>query len=181
MTGAEGGVRLDYLIPQWRHRERHRLAVTAPREVVLRAAQEVTWGEVPIARALMYIRGFGRLRLPSDSPILDTMTSLGYCILDRTEGEIVVGEIGPIGEGRSRLTANLFGAEFRDFAQPGYAKIGFNFRYAHGLLTTETRVLPIGRRARLWFRLYWTIIRPYSGLIRRVWLHAIRRRVLGSA
>lgn len=141
-----------------------------------RAAQEVTWGEVPIARALMCIRGFGRLRLPSDSPILDTMTSLGFCILDRTEGEIVVGEIGPIGEGRRRLTADLFGEEFRDFAQPGYAKIGLNFRYAHGLLTTETRVWPMGRRARLWFRLYWTIIRPYSGLIRRVWLRAIRRR-----
>ncbi len=180
MTGTASVMQLDYLFPRWKHRERHRLAVAAPREVVLRAVQEVTWAEVPVARALMYIRGFGRFT-PSGSPILDTMASLGFRILDRTEDEIVVGEIRPVGRGSNRLAADLFGEEFRDFAQPEYVKIGFNFRYDHGLLSTETRVWPIGRRARCWFRLYWAIIRPYSGLIRRVWLHAIGRRALSSA
>jgi hypothetical protein len=42
-------------------------------------------------------------------------------------------------------------------------------------LHTETRVRAGHRAARRWFRLYWLVVRPFSGLIRRRWLRAAAR------
>jgi hypothetical protein len=74
--------------------------------------------------------------------------------------------------------------EFAGFAEPGYAKAGFNFSVAPGpaggcVLSTETRVLGTDPGARRRFRVYWTVVRPGSGLIRRDWLRAIRKRAEG--
>jgi hypothetical protein len=109
------------------------------------------------------------------------MTSGGFHLLDRTGDEIVVGGIGPFGEGKAPLSEDLTGERFRDFAESGYIKTAFNLRYADGVLTTETRVCPLGKAASRRFRLYWMLIRPFSGLTRRVWLRAARRRVLASS
>ncbi|MEP7335602.1 MAG: hypothetical protein ABI717_07460, partial [Actinomycetota bacterium] len=62
------------------------------------------------------------------------------------------------------------------FAEPGYAKMAFNFRLEDRVLSTETRVLLTDERSRKLFRRYWIVIRPFSGLIRREWLRAIARR-----
>jgi hypothetical protein len=180
MTDTAGGSRLDVLSPQWRHRERHRLVVDAARENVFQAVQEFTWRQVPICRGLMFVRGLGRFKLSLDEPVLQTMTSNGFYVLDRTDDEIVLGAVGPIGEGKSPLAENPLGDRFRDFDDSGYVRIGFNFRYVDGLLSTETRVWPLGRAARRYFRFYWMLIRPFSGLIRREWLSAIRRRAVTS-
>ena len=51
-----------------------------------------------------------------------------------------------------------------------------NFRADGGRLTTETRVLLTDARARRRFRLYWLVVRPMSGLVRRSWLRAAKRR-----
>jgi hypothetical protein len=44
-------------------------------------------------------------------------------------------------------------------------------------ITTETRVLGTDPSASRKFRVYWAVIRPASGAIRRSWLKAIRRRL----
>jgi hypothetical protein len=180
-TASGTGTRLDDLFPRWHHRERHRVTVDAPPGAVWRAVEEVTWREAPVFRVLMFIRAFGRARPPGDRTILDTMTSSGFYLVDRSDEEMVVGAIAPASRGRrSPRPAGLVGDRFRDFEQPGHTKIGFNFRYSAGLLTTETRVWLTDDRTRRRFRLYWTVIRLPSGLIRRVWLHAIRRRALAA-
>jgi hypothetical protein len=148
-------MRLDELLPRWDFGERHRIALEAPTESVMRAVEEVTWAEVPAFRRLMQARTLGRLELAGDRPILASMTGWVFTVLDRTADELVVG------------------------ATQGQVQIGFNFRYAGGELTTETRVLAEDRRARRLFLLYWTVIRLPSGLIRRVWLGAIRNRAGG--
>jgi hypothetical protein len=57
----------------------------------------------------------------------------------------------------------------------GGIKLAADFR-AHTLpgdrcrLTTETRVLTLDRASHLGFRAYWTVIGPFSALIRRRWL-----------
>ena len=66
--------------------------------------------------------------------------------------------------------------DFRTFADPGFAKMAFNFRLDGSTLSTETRVLLTDERSRRAFRRYWLVIRPFSGLIRRAWLRAIARR-----
>ncbi|KKM03177.1 hypothetical protein LCGC14_1777070, partial [marine sediment metagenome] len=45
-------------------------------------------------------------------------------------------------------------------------------------LYTETRIRALGPRARLWFRLYWLITRPFSGLLRRAMLSGIKARAI---
>ena len=87
--------------------------------------------------------------------------------------ELVIGAIGQPWKPRGGETPR---ADFRAFAEPGYAKMVLNFRYDAGVLETETRVRLTDAASRRKFRLYWIVIRPFSGLIRRVWLRAIRRR-----
>ena len=43
-------------------------------------------------------------------------------------------------------------------------------------LETETRVLLTDAGARRCFGAYWVVVRPFSGLIRRRWLHAAKQR-----
>ncbi len=48
-------------------------------------------------------------------------------------------------------------------------------------VATETRIRALGPSARRWFRLYWLIIRPFSGLLRRAMLNGIEKRALAIA
>ena len=72
------------------------------------------------------------------------------------------------------------GAEFLAFERAGFVKAAMNFRLSDSgagtRLETETRVLATDAGARRGFRRYWLVIRPASGLIRRIWLRAIARR-----
>ncbi|OLC35432.1 MAG: hypothetical protein AUH81_10350 [Candidatus Rokubacteria bacterium 13_1_40CM_4_69_5] len=68
---------------------------------------------------------------------------------------------------------------FREPAPPGTAKAAWNFavgRRSDGAteLRTETRVLCADVATRRRFRAYWTLIGPFSGLIRREMLAAVR-------
>ncbi len=71
-------------------------------------------------------------------------------------------------------------SDFPAFAEPGFAKMALEFRAVpqHGgaRLETETRVFltdPVSQRR---FARYWLVVRPFSGLVRRSWLAAARRR-----
>jgi PAS domain S-box-containing protein len=71
--------------------------------------------------------------------------------------------------------------EFLAITAPGYAKAVMNFRVqesplAMSVVTTETRVWATDERTERKFALYWWTIRLGSGLIRQMWLRAIRRR-----
>jgi hypothetical protein len=59
---------------------------------------------------------------------------------------------------------------------PRGLEIRLGFRFDGETLSTETRVWAADPPARRRFRLYWLAIRPFSGLIRRLWLRAIKRR-----
>jgi hypothetical protein len=76
-------------------------------------------------------------------------------------------------------------ARFRGPQQPGTARAAWNFSIARHpssvpgapavLLATETRVQASDAASRRRFHLYWLVIRPFSGLIRRDMLRAIKR------
>ena len=72
-------------------------------------------------------------------------------------------------------------ASFEAFDKPGYAKAVWNFSLVDlganvTRLATETRVVCSDRASKIRFRLYWTLIAPFSGLIRRQVLRAIKRK-----
>jgi hypothetical protein len=69
---------------------------------------------------------------------------------------------------------------FDRFADSQFAKAAWNFtvRQVPGGRTevaTETRVECLGPAARRWFRLYWALIGPFSGWIRREALRIVKR------
>jgi hypothetical protein len=162
---------LDRYLPACHHRERHRTPVAAEPAAVLAALDEVTWAEAPVFGLLMVLRA-GRLRGRS-RPILDGFTGIGFAELERDGEEVVFGGIGrPWSPSGGMVT----GRDFAAFDEPGWAKMAVNFRAAGGALSTETRVWLTDERARRLFRGYWTVIRPFSGVTRRSWLAAIRRR-----
>ena len=161
---------LDLALPHWHFREVHATTVDAAPADVFAAVRSVRLAEMPVARLLMRLRG---LRTRGDRPVLDEALAFFSVLAEEPGRELVLGSIGQPwrlrGGGRPA-------DDFASFAEPGYAKLALAFRLEGDRLSTETRVLLTDRRSRRSFRRYWLAIRPFSGLTRRVWLRAIRRR-----
>ncbi|WP_077801276.1 hypothetical protein [Streptomyces sp. JHA26] len=164
-------------MPQWHFRKRpHRVRVAGTGEGVLRAVSQVTWSEVPLFSSLLRVASFGRVRRDPDRPVLEEFLAGGFVELSRTGRELVMaavsgGEPFPEDEGGARLEW------FLAYAEPRSTKVAFSFRYADGVLSTETRVFGADESARRRFRGYWALIRLPAGLVRREILHAVRRRL----
>jgi len=97
---------------------------------------------------------------------------------ERPGEELVLGTVGRFWRARGELCATS-PARFREPAPPGTAKAAWNFvvdRRSDGAteLRTETRVLCADVATRRRFRAYWTLIKPFSGLIRCEMLAAVR-------
>jgi hypothetical protein len=163
---------LDDVLPDWHFRERHRRRVDADPERVFAAVRQLTLADTPVTRVLVRLRG---MHARTDRPILDEMRDVGFEVeAEQPSRELVFAAIGQ--PWKLRGGERRRGSEFRAFAEPGYAKMAFNFRLDGSTLSTETRVLLTDERSRRSFRRYWLVIRPFSGLIRRIWLRAIARR-----
>jgi hypothetical protein len=163
---------LSEVLPEYHFRERHGRRVDAPPEQVFTAVRELTLGDSRIARTLVRLRG---LHPDASRPIFEEMGRTGFEVVAEDPGrEIVVAAIGR--PWRLRGGRRPVDADFRAFAAPGYAKMAMNFRLEDGTLSTETRVFLTDEQSRRAFRRYWLVIRPFSGLIRRLWLRAIARR-----
>lgn len=148
----------------------------APPERVFAAIRELTVGDSRVARTLMRLRG---MNADTARPIFEEMGRTGFEVVAEVPGrEVVIAAIGQPWKPRGGQRPQ--DAAFRGFAAPGYAKMAMNFHLEDGTLSTETRVFLTDERSRRAFRRYWVLIRPFSGLIRRLWLRAIARRALAK-
>ncbi len=158
-------MRLDDIVPRWQFRERHAIRIDAPPERVYAAVRAVTPREIRFFRAFTALRRLGRrglesiLNAPPDEPILDVATRTGFeWLADDPPRELVIGlHISP------------------------HVLAAMNFRIDGPELATETRVHASTRGAAWKFGAYWLLIRAGSGILRRTWLRAIKRRALGRA
>lgn len=171
---------LDELLPRWDFRERHGRTVAATPERVWDAINEVTLGEMPLARLLFRLRGMPQA---ADRPLLDQMLAGGFALLGEEPGrELAAGVVARMWRPGGDVQEIAGGPEFVAFQRPGFAKGAMDFRVlgqAGGASTrveTETRVLATDAAARRAFGRYWLLVRPGSGFIRRVWLRAIAQR-----
>jgi hypothetical protein len=174
---------LDEFLPRYDVNEVHSITTGAEPADVMEAIRALTAREVPLLVALMAIRRLPALprrrRVPLRGPLLDGFLRAGFVALREEPDELVLGAVGrfwrPSG-GVRRIEA----ADFRDFAEPGFAKAAFNLEVERvgerTLLRTETRVATTDDRTRRSFGRYWRVIHPGSALIRMAWLRAIRRR-----
>lgn len=173
--------------------ERHATYVRSSSAAVYAALWRADLGG-PIVRVLLALRvlpaalGGSRaarerlaaLRTGSERLTLQGFVDWGFTVLaEQPEREIVLGLTGQfwkLGGGLAPTAA----VTFRHGPPPGYAQAAWNFTLtpaspAGTWLTTETRVRCGDATARRRFRPYWLLVRPFSGLLRRVILGAIRR------
>jgi hypothetical protein len=174
---------LDLALPRWDVRERHGRLVAAPAERVWAALQQVTVGELRLTRALMRVRSLGRYEMGDPGRLMLDMLPPGE-ISRREPAELVCAMVSPT----TPLRPMTAGPQTRpgdvaELSRPlpdGWVRVAMDFRLegdgAATRLTTETRVLATGPRARRSFGAYWLLIRAGSGLIRREILRAVAHR-----
>jgi hypothetical protein len=170
----------------------HSTLVRASRERVYRAVLEVTPEEIFLFRTLVAVRRLGRsgpeeiLNPPRGQPLLAAAARTGFRVLEeRPPEEIALGTFVATPEGPAPVRPESPLAFQEGANRSGMALAAMTFRTSEAggrtLLTTETRVFAPDRNVRRRFALYWFAIRPGSGLIRRMWLRAIRRRAEGPS
>lgn len=186
-------VLIDTFAPHPDAVEIHRLEIAAPREAVYQALWTANLGTSPMMRGLLTLRSLparifqrGRQRPLPQKLTLSTIMEAGFARLAEEPGrELVLGIAGqfwrPVANTLPFRQENFYGA-----VPSGLARVVWNFTVQETspnltLLVTETRVVCGDPMSRFKFRLYWLLVRPFSGLIRRVMLRAIQRACQGAA
>ncbi|MEO8334895.1 MAG: hypothetical protein ABI664_07975 [bacterium] len=194
MSSCRGrNVLIDDYLPRYDVVERHsiRVRATQPQTYAAIAATDFAGGAIirvllvvrMLPSALLHgLRGFRTLTERRATPMtLASMERGGFHVLsERAPTELVIGLEGrfwTLSGDRCTPSAEVFRTRP---PQPGTARAVWDFRVrpieGHGCeLSTETRVLCADAATRRRFIPYWTVIRPFSGLIRHAMLRAIRR------
>lgn len=190
---------LDELMPDYDVVQRHRAVVRALPDQVFAAIRTADLAGGGATRALFLLRGIpAAISLLARSPRaavqgwrdharrrsgglrLADFERTGFRIVaERAPSELVIGLLGRFWTPRGDLAADVSEAHFAAGPPPGYAIAGWSFTVEPlgdegSLLRTETRVL-CAPDARARFRIYWFLVRPGSGLIRRSMLRSICR------
>lgn len=165
--------------------EIHSIDIDTSPEKVYQALWTADLGGSLIIKLLMGLRSLPEFilrggRVPRDRKItLQTIIESGFGILANEPEEIVLGVTGKFW----RPTGNLSPFNRTDFDRPvpsGIARGVWNFSVTEQskgrtILSTETRVVCGDVESRRKFRVYWFFVRPFSGLIRRLMLRAVKR------
>ncbi len=174
---------LDDAMPEYQFYEKHSARIHARPDQVLQAVRESTFGDMKCMATLLRIRASAlHIRDTGASlqnrRVLDTFAASGY-ITGGNEHEVVM-----FGGANARAKRGLGVRtlqEFTDYRVPGAVKMAYNFTVEDAgggwtTLSTETRVLTTDDLTRRGMGRYWRLIVPGSGLLRRQWLDAIKKR-----
>ena len=166
---------IDEYLPLFHFSETHATEVNAPANVVYSSVLACNLGRSAIVRSLFRLR-----RLPKCEMNIEGLQQIGFRLLAKREDrEIVFGLVGKFWTS----SAGIFPFQpddFVSFDDKGYAKAAGNLLAVpitshRTRLITETRVQCTSSLSRARFALYWSLIRPFSGLIRREWLRLIKQ------
>lgn len=175
--------------------ERHVTYVDAPADAVYRAIWRADLGGF-IVRALLTVRvvfvplllgewrqaraRITRYRRTDSRLTLQSLLESGFCQLEAAPNEeLVLGLTGRFWIASGGLTP-CSAETFRSGPPDGLAQAAWNFQCepvgdGTTALSTETRVRVAPGPARSGFLRYWFFVRPFSGMMRRLMLRAVRR------
>jgi hypothetical protein len=177
--------RIDEFLPPCDFRAAYRISIHAPRSVVYQSLLHAGFSELRVMRVLMALRTGKRMprdRTPRD--LRQRLQGTGFVILNEVpDAEIVIGVAGRLWSPDGGRCMDLTAANFKEFSRLGFAKVAWNFRLPGELseigvtiLSTETRIQCFGRAARWKFRTYWSLVGPFSGLIRLAMLKQVKAK-----
>lgn len=178
---------IDRYLPDFDATEFHSIVIDASPEAVWKTLWSFDFGQILIAKLLLGIRALPALvfnpRARRSRPRSFTLADIekaGFGKLEEHESEVVLGVSGrfwlPV-HNVDPFDRQAFDAP----VEPGRARAVWDFVVqpaddGHTLLSTETRILCGDASSRRKFLAYWTLVRPFSGLIRILMLRAIRSR-----
>jgi hypothetical protein len=173
--------RIDEFLPISDVSASYEIRINAPPSVVYQRLLVSNFNEAWVVRLLMTLRGGGRPprnRAPGDPR--QRFQGTGFVILSEVpDDEIVIGVAGKFWRPDGGRCLDLTAGDFGGFARAGYAKAAWNFRLRaespkETVLSTETRIKCFGRAALWKFRFYWSLVSPFSGLIRKEILKQVK-------
>lgn len=170
---------LDTLVPTPAARTRHAVEVAAPPERVWEALRAQRPFDLWLVRALFAVRTLSLRRGPSLS-LADGLRRSGFVELPAGEGAWVIGTAGRFWRRDGGLVRLSTAEHFQAYREPGSSRATLAFAVepageGRSRLVTETRVETFGDDARRDFGRYWTAVGPFSGLLRRALLRAVRK------
>ena len=176
---------IDDFLSKFDFNERHQTVVGAPPEAVRRALEEWQPSQSFLWRWLVRLRGLGS---PTGT-LREWAEANGFLRLAETDDEVVYGQAGRFWapNERAAMVSPRTVEEFCGLTDPRYAVAAMNILvepHGSGLgarLFTETRIRCLGASSRRQFRVYWLIIRPFSGLLRRGMLRGIKAEAVRQA
>ena len=166
---------IDEFLAEHDFAETHDIMIDAMPGKIYSVANEIDFSESWIIYSLMRLRGMsgGSLRLRDLNRFKFEM--LGSV----ANKEMVIGTVGKfwtLGGALQKIDAS----RFKKFNTAGFAKAAWNFSLTadgeNTRLTTETRIKCLDDESRRSFGFYWTVVQPFSGIIRMEMLRAIKRK-----
>ncbi|MEM8488055.1 MAG: hypothetical protein AAF564_21070 [Bacteroidota bacterium] len=166
---------IDKYLPAYDVQSAHQITIDAPASAVYKHICHLDMGASPIIRLLFRLRG-----MPADALSLEALEQLRFAKLEEIENQDLL--LGIIGRFWS-LDGDLQQTDpthFLQFNTPGYARAAWRFSLNESepgrtLLSTETRVQCTDLNSARRFKLYWRVVGPFSGLIRREMLRIIKK------
>lgn len=163
-------------LPEAPFAEKHTVIVVAKPAAIFPHLIELDFSNSSITRLLFRLRG-----LPVKHMNLHGFQRLRFVILERTENEqLALGLIGRFWTVTGDLQT-FQPREFEHFNKPGFAKAVWTFSLVpidaiRTRLITETRIACTDSASEKRFRLYWWLIKPFSGLVRKEILRIIKAK-----
>jgi len=159
---------IDRVLPEWDVNEVHEIVLESTPERALAAALATPAAPDRVVGMLLRLRG-----VSARGSVEELLGAIGFEQVARSPIEVVFagagqpwrpsGRIAPLadaGAGTVRVAASFRVEEARD---------------GRSRLSTETRIAAVDSPARRSFGRYWRVVGPFSALIRRRWLRAVRR------
>jgi hypothetical protein len=162
---------IDKYLPQYTFNEFHEIVVNRPIENVYHVAKNFDLSKSKIITFLFKIRGLPTKRLNLQNFIED----IGFTNLEENYPyESLVGFWA-----RVNITKIPSYEDFSNNSISPWLKVVWNFQFEElekgkTKVSTETRVLCVAPITKFTFGLYWSIIKPFSGLIRKKMLKIIK-------
>ncbi|MGA9494641.1 MAG: hypothetical protein ACLPN2_13700 [Terriglobales bacterium] len=192
LTPQPSGSRIDDFLPKYDFQEFHQTRIDAPPARVYECLLHSDFSQLCLTRALMTLRTGRRMPQPDKTSVpgdlRQRVQGTGFVILNEIpDNELVIGVAGRFWRPDGGRCMDLKAPDFIDFSRTGHAKAAWNFKLHEAspeteteteirttILSTETRIQCYGRAALWKFRTYWTLVGPFSGLIRKAILKHVK-------
>jgi len=185
---ARDRTRIDEFLPIYDVSACYEIRIHAPPSIVYQCLLRSDFNDLWLVRLLMTIRTGKRQRQNRVfRDLTERLQGTGFVMLVEVPGdELVLGVAGQFWRPDGGRCLDLTSDEFAGFSRSGYAKAAWNFKLRaespeSTFLSTETRINCLGSAAFWRFRLYWTLVGPFSGLMRKAILKQVKTEAESKA